>query len=86
MTSRARELAAFFSPSKDAGGEISIGAGGGAGVTVVATVNDLPGSATEGEQYFVQSDGYIYLWSGTEWDQLEKTSRSIGTSILFSGD
>lgn len=85
MVSRARRLAALFSPSGDENGEIQIGGGSNSisSAPKVAQVGDLPITGNEGDQYFVQSNGYLYIWNGAEWDQIEKTSRSIATTILF---
>lgn len=42
----------------------------GTGVNIVGTVSDvgsLPGSAQPGDGYIVQSNGHLYVWSGTAW-------------------
>jgi len=35
--------------------------------TVYATVNDLPGSATAGDQAFVSGTNRLYIWNGSGW-------------------
>lgn len=40
---------------------------GSGGATVYATADDLPGSATTGEQAFVSATNRLYLWNGSGW-------------------
>ena len=35
--------------------------------TTYATVNDLPGTATAGDQAFVSGTNRLYIWNGSGW-------------------
>ena len=45
----------------------------------VATVSELPASATAGDVYNVEETGMNYAWNGTAWDNL-------GTILEVAGD
>ena len=57
----------------------------GAGITpkgTVATVGDLPSSGnTPGDAYIVLSDGDLYVWSGSVWNNVGPT---IGPTLFHT--